>query len=335
MSAQVEEQFPSTNCRVLMNRWIESFLETIQAERSTSMNTCLGYERDLLRFAKFLEKKNLDFKTAGRQEIEEYLIGLTEAGLAPSTRSRHLSAIRQLFGFACEEGWRDDLPSRNLHHPKLGRKLPFCLSQRQVEQLLEAASSVGRTESDRVRNRCLLEMIYATGARVSEIAEMPISVVLGNPKMLLIRGKGGKERIVPLTEPARMSLVNWLSFRNKAAELNKSSKKPNSRFLFPSRGRLGHITRHQIYGVIKQAALSAGLDPVQITPHTMRHALATHLLENGADLRSIQVLLGHSDIATTEIYTHVADQKLVSLVLKHHPLSNQDVADQKTESKNN
>ncbi len=303
------------------DNWIEAFLEAAQAERSASENTCLAYGRDLRRFAAYLEKHGFDFRSAGRAEIESYLGTLAAAGMAPSSRSRHLSAIRRLFGFACEEGWREDLPTASLSNPKLRRRLPGVLTVGDVSLLLDAAKTLGNSEMERARNSCLMELFYATGARVTELAALPEAVVRGDPELLLIKGKGGKERLVPLARPATQALARWLMLRDRAEAAAQAAGRPPSRFLFPSRGRAGHITRHRIYGLIKQAAAAAGLDPGSVTPHVMRHALATHLLENGADLRSIQVLLGHSDIATTEIYTHVADQRLQKLVLDHHPLA--------------
>ena len=307
-----------------MNHWIETFIESVQAERSASVNTCLAYERDLIRFGQYLRTKDQDFQSANRQDFEDYLTDLATLGLSSATRSRHLSAIRQLYIFACEEGWRSDLPARNIHFPKEGRSLPEYITIDEIAKLLECAKMIGRTAADRLRNHCIIEILYATGLRVSELAELPVFEVRGIPDMLLIRGKGGKERIVPLTKPAQQAIKNWLPMREAALTKSKQLGNTKSRYLFPSRGRLGHITRHQIYGIIKQTAIAAGLDPKSLSPHTLRHALATHLLDNGADLRSIQVLLGHSDISTTEIYTHVAAQKLRSLVLKHHPLSNYD-----------
>ncbi len=304
-----------------MNHWIDAFLEAAQAERSASLNTCLAYQRDLRRFSGFLEEKGRNFKSAERPDIEAYLAALKAAGLSAPSRSRCLSAIRRLFAFACEEGWREDSPVRNIRNPKTGRRLPGVLTAEEVSRLLNAAKSLGKTDSDRARNSCLMELFYATGARVSELAELPASALRGDPQMLLIRGKGGKERMVPLTLPARSAAACWLRIRDETAGGSGQEGIPPSRYLFPSHGKTGHITRHRIYGLVKQAALAAGLDPGRVSPHTMRHALATHLLENGADLRSIQVLLGHSDISTVEIYTHVANQRLKSLVLEHHPLS--------------
>ena len=260
-----------------MDHWIDAFLEAAQAERSASVNTCLAYGRDLRRFSGFLRGQGKDFASAARADIENYLAELADGGLSPASRSRQLSAIRRLFAFACEEGWREDMPARHIQNPKQGRRLPGVLSAEEVSRLLDAAGKLGRTEADRLRNRCLFELFYATGARVSELAELPAAALRGRPQMLLIRGKGGKERMVPLTSPSQEAAENWLRIRDQAAGEGGTAGDRNSRYLFPSRGRCGHITRHQIYGLVKQAALAAGLDPARVSPHTMRHALATHL----------------------------------------------------------
>lgn len=297
-------------------QWIEAFLEAAEAERSASANTILAYSRDLRRFAEFLATAGKDLCTAERHDLEQYLQSLSEQGLAAATRGRHLSAIRRFFAFACEEGWRRDIPTRSVPNPKIKRRLPQILSIGEIERMLDASGSFGRTESEFARNRCLMELFYATGARVSELAALPVAAARGNPEMLIIRGKGGKERFVPLSPTARKALSSWLTVRGQ--EVAKSG---GSRYLFPSRGKSGHLTRNHIYGIVKAIAAAACIDPDRVTPHVIRHALATHLLENGADLRSIQVLLGHSDIATTEIYTHVADRRLQEIVLTHHPLA--------------
>ena len=181
---------------------------------------------------------------------------------------------------------------------------------------------MGRTEADRQRNICLMELLYATGMRVSELVSLPVSATRGDPRMLLILGKGGKERMVPLSDPARAALKNWLETRDAAEDLAKREKgeKPSA-YLFPSRGKTGHFTRIRFYQLIKDIAVRAGVSPSKVTPHTLRHAFATHLLAHGADLRAIQTLLGHADLSTTEIYTHVLDERLRELVLTHHPLA--------------
>ena len=203
-----------------------------------------------------------------------------------------------------------------LKGPGRAKRLPKTLSVDEVLALAEAARTHGRAQ-DRLRNTCLIELLYATGMRVSELVTLPVSSARGDPEMLLVRGKGGKERLVPLSPPARTALAAWLA----EWDARSADQRPPPRFLFPSRAKAGHMTRHRFHGLIKELALAAGLDPARVTPHTMRHAFATHLLEGGADLRAIQILLGHADVATTEIYTHVVDERLTELVMTHHPLA--------------
>jgi integrase/recombinase XerD len=241
--------------------------------------------------------------------------------LAKSTRARRLSSIKQIYRFAFEEGWREDNPAIQIAGPGLDKRLPKTLTVEEVDRLLEAARTMGR---DRLRNTCLMELLYATGMRVTELVSLPVSAARGDPRVLLILGKGGKERIVPLSPPAREALVAWLPVRDAADDLAKSKGKSASKFLFPSRGAAGFLTRHRFYLLIKELAVSGGVMPSKVTPHTLRHAFATHLLAGGADLRSIQAMLGHADVATTEIYTHVLDARLAELVLEHHPLTRVD-----------
>ena len=243
------------------------------------------------------------------------------SGLAKATRARRLSALKQLYRFAFDEGWRDDNPAIQIKGPGRDQRLPKTLTVEEVDALLGATRAAGRTPNDRLRNTCLMELLYATGMRVSELVALPVAAARGDPRMLLIRGKGDKERMVPLSPPAREALAAWLEARDAAEEANRAKGSTASRFLFPSRGKAGHLTRHRFYLLIKEIAVAAGVSPAKVTPHTLRHAFATHLLAGGADLRSIQTLLGHADVATTEIYTHVLDERLSELVLEHHPLA--------------
>jgi len=301
--------------------WIETFLEAIQAERDAADNTILAYARDLREFESHLGKTGDNFKTATRKNVEDYIVALETRGMAAATRARHLSAVRQLFRFAFEEGWRPDDPSAQIKGPRKKRHLPKTLSEADVERMLETATNTGRNVADRLRNTCLMQLLYATGMRVTELVSLPVAAVRGNPEMLFVKGKGGKERMVPLSSPAKMATAAYLVNLDKRAGLATIKGIPPSKFLFPSNGKSGHLTRIRFYTLIKEIALNAGLDPAMVTPHTLRHAFATHLLANGADLRVIQMLLGHADIATTEIYTHVLDEKLKSLVLEHHPMA--------------
>ncbi len=306
-------------------RWISTFLEAQAAELDASENTLLAYGRDLKGFAEFADDKGLDFADVSRADIEAFMVDCDTMGLAQSTRARRLSAIKQLYRFAYEEGWRPDNPAIKIKGPGRSKSLPKILSEDQVEALLTTARNHGRSPLDKLRNTCLMELLYATGMRVSELVTLPASAARGDPHMLLVKGKGGKERMVPLSPPARDALTAWLEARDAAEDETraKTGIKPSS-FLFPSSGKSGHLTRHRFYGLIKEIAVAAGVSPDAVTPHRLRHAFATHLLAHGADLRSIQTLLGHADISTTEIYTHVLEERLKDLVLTHHPLADTD-----------
>lgn len=305
-------------------RWISTFLEAQAAELDAAQNTLLAYGRDLKDFTEFLEKRNEAPSTASREDIEAWLVDCEAQGLAVSTRARRLSAVKGLYRFAFEEGWREDNPALRIAGPGKPKRLPKTLSEDEVTRLLDAARSHGRTEADRVRNACLMELLYATGMRVSELVELPVAATRGDPRMLLVRGKGGKERLVPLSTPARETLRQWLKIRDELEEKAKEKGIKPSRYLFPSSGAGGHLTRHRFHGLIKEIAVAAGMSPEAVTPHRLRHAFATHLLAHGADLRAIQTLLGHADVSTTEIYTHVLDERLKALVLTRHPLADKD-----------
>ncbi|MEO1919553.1 MAG: site-specific tyrosine recombinase XerD [Paracoccaceae bacterium] len=300
-----------------MHHWLPVFLEAMQAEQDAALNTLSAYARDLKGFTAFLERKKKTPESAVRNDIEAYLIELESIGLAKSTRARRLSSIRQLFRFAFTEGWRNDDPAAQIRGPKRGRYLPTSLSEADVGRMLEKVQDYGKNPLEKLRNVCLMEVLYATGLRVTELVSLPVSAARGDPRMILVRGKGGQERMVPLSPPARAALVQWLVVRD--ATLKQKNK--TSAFLFPSRGKKGHITREAFFLFIKALAADSGLDPTHVSPHTLRHAFATHLLANGADLLSIQTLLGHADVSTTEIYTHVLEERLKDLVLNKHPLA--------------
>lgn len=303
------------------HRWISAYLDAAAAEQGAATNTQLAYGRDLRDVSDWLGNQGRDFQSAERETLEGYLVFCDAQGLAKSTRARRLSAIKQLYRFAFEEGWREDNPAIQIAGPGRDKRLPQTLSENEVERLLDAARTHGTRVNDKLRNTCLMELLYATGMRVTELVSLPVAAVRGDPRMILIAGKGGKERLVPLSPPAREALTAWLTTRDKAEELHRIKGKPISRYLFPSRGKSEHLTRHRFYTLIKELAVEAGVSPDKVTPHTLRHAFATHLLANGADLRAIQTLLGHADLATTEIYTHVLEERLRSLVLEHHPLA--------------
>jgi len=300
---------------------ISSFLEAMRAERGAAENTIQAYARDLLDYSGFLTSRNRDVDTAGRAEIEAYLAGLDDQGMAASTRARRLSALRQLHRFLYEEGLRPDDPAQRMIGPRRGRKLPNTLTEAEVDALLDAARApVGDAGPD-LRLICLMEVLYATGMRVSELVALPVGAVRGDPRMVLVKGKGGRERMSPLSPPARDALVGWLELRDTIEDEKRQAGGTVSPFLFPARGKAGHLSRIRFYQIIKDLSAKAGLDPKKVSPHTMRHAFATHLLANGADLRSIQQLLGHADVSTTEIYTHVQEERLKQLVFQKHPLA--------------
>lgn len=302
-------------------QWISTFLDAQAAELGAARNTLLAYGRDLRNLAHWMAGHGLNFSRMQQGDVESYLISCDAEGLSRATRARRLSAVKQIYRFAFEEGWREDNPALQIKGPGRAKSLPKTLEIAEVDLLLQAARVTGRTEADRLRNTCLMELLYATGMRVSELVSLPVSAARGDPNMLLILGKGGKERMVPLSPPARAALAVWLSTRDGIEDKRETEGHKPSRFLFPSRSKDGHLTRHRFYLLIKELAVAGGVSPEKVTPHTLRHAFATHLLANGADLRAIQALLGHADIATTEIYTHVLDARLAELVHQHHPLA--------------
>ncbi|QHQ35194.1 tyrosine recombinase [Algicella marina] len=305
--------------------WIQPFLEALRAERDAADNTLINYAHDLEHFMAHIAGLGLKAETLARKDIEQYLINLENEGLKPATRARRLSSIKGLYHFAFSEGWRGDNPAALIRAPKTARKLPATLSENDVDRLLEAAGSTGRTLEENTRNACLFEILYATGLRVTELVSLPVAAVRGDPSMILIRGKGGRERMVPLSDPARDALANWLLLRDREEEAARKKRgTAPSLWLFPTRSKAGHLTRVQFHGLVKSVAATAGLKPEDVSPHTLRHAFATHLLANGADLRAIQTLLGHASVATTEIYTHVLEERLKALVLEKHPLAKDD-----------
>ena len=285
----------------------------LAAERGAAANTIEAYRRDLADFAAHLARHGAPLATADGDAVRGYIQGLGAAGLATATTARKLSSLRQFYGFLAAEGMRDDDPTAAIDSPARGRPLPKTLSEDEVEALFVAAR--GHQGPAALRLTALLEILYATGVRVSELVGLPCSALTSDGTFLLVAGKGGKERLVPLSDPARAALEAWLAWRATAAE------GPGPRWLFPSRSQAGHLTRQRFAQMLKALAAEAGLDPRKVSPHVMRHAFASHLLAHGADLRSVQRLLGHADISTTEIYTHVLEDRLRRLVGDHHPLA--------------
>lgn len=305
----------------MSERWISTFLDAQAAEANAARNTLLAYGRDLKDFLDWSARRGLGLESMPKSAVEDYLVSCEAEGLSKATRARRLSAIRQLFRFAHDEGWRSDNPALRISGPGASQRLPKTLSHDEVDRLLDASRTKGRTLGERLRNTTLMELLYATGMRVSELVGLPVSAARGDPKMILVRGKGDKERLVPLSTPTRAALCAWLAWRDaEDVRLHALGHRP-SKALFPGGGADGHLTRQHFYLVIKDIAVLAGVDPTRVTPHTLRHAFATHLLAGGADLRVIQTLLGHADVATTEVYTHVLEDQLKSLVLTHHPLA--------------
>ncbi len=299
-------------------RWKDLLLDAIAAERGASLNTLAAYASDLGDFGRYLQGEGQSLASASRADIENYLLAMSRRGYSRATRSRRLSAIRNLYRFAFAEGMREDDPAAGVQAAAARRRLPGTLSVEDAGRLMDAARAEARTgEPSRIRLYCLLELAYACGLRATELVSLTEEAVRGDPRVLLIRGKGGRERMVPLSEPAREALRRWLAVRDP-----EDSGTAASRFLFPSRrSRSGHFGRVQLFREIKRMARAAGLDAQTVSPHTLRHAFATHLLQNGVDLVSLQRLLGHSDLSTTEIYTHVMSERLRELVFERHPLA--------------
>ncbi|HEY5237484.1 MAG TPA: site-specific tyrosine recombinase XerD [Rhizomicrobium sp.] len=295
---------------------IEAFLDMMSAERGASRNTLSAYRRDLLDFAGSLKGRGL--VPAARDDVKKYLQSLSASGMAGSSQSRKLSALRQFFAFAYREGMRTDDPTENIDAPRRERPLPKILSQADIKKLIAAAhKDKGKTPEGK-RLIAIVEILYAAGLRVSELVTLPVASAR-NDKMIFVRGKGQKERMAPLNAPAHEAIRNYLDVR---AEFLPQGKEQGvaARFLFPSRSAEGHLTRRRCHQMLKALALKAGIDPEKLSPHVLRHAFATHLVEGGADLRSVQALLGHADIATTQIYTHVAHDRLEAMVKSAHPL---------------
>jgi integrase/recombinase XerD len=294
---------------------IERFLEMLSAERNAAANTRAAYKRDLEDAAKFMAARPTALGDAATADLSAYLAALDRKGISARSSARRLSALRQFFKFLVAEQLRNDDPSAAIDGPKLGRPLPRLLGEEEMARLIEVCAALDGPSGARLK--ALVELSYASGLRVSELVGMPLATVLREQPVLIVRGKGSKARMVPLTAPARAALTAYLEHRT--AFLPKGAK--NSPHLFPSRGKQGHLTRQRFGQLLKDLALKAQLDPVRISPHVLRHAFATHLLDHGADLRSLQKMLGHADIATTQIYTHVAGRRLADLVEAHHPLA--------------
>ncbi len=336
-------------------RHVEAFLEMLAAEHGAAANTIESYRRDLADFAAFAAKRDVRPEDADSRSLRDYLARLAQAGMSASTSARRLSALRRFFRFLHGEGVRSDDPTTALEGPRTMRPLPKYLNEAEVEKLLAAARAWKGAEGARLL--ALLEVLYATGLRVSELVALPLSALPREGRMLIVRGKGGKERMVPLSEPAEAALAAWRAVREQfiparpgrgasidnargdspartamanvkarvkakaKAKARSLSSGRDSPWLFPSRGASGHLTRARFQQLLKELAAAAGVPPRRVSPHVLRHSFASHMLAHGADLRALQQMLGHADIATTQIYTHVLEDRLKALVAASHPLA--------------
>src|SRR5215813_5476845 len=302
--------------------WTALYLDMLAAERGAGRNTLEAYTRDLDDLADHLADKGTTIAAATTADLRDYLGALARRSFKASSVARRLSAIRQLYRFLYAEGHRREDPAAVIEGPKRGRPLPKVLSIGEVDRLLATAhggaGDAARSEGERLRGlrlACLLEVLYATGLRVSELIALPAAAARRDERMLVVRGKGGKERLVPLNDAAKRAMRDYLG---RLAELDRAT---GSKWLFPSFGESGHLTRQHAARELKALASAAGISAERVSPHVLRHAFASHLLQNGADLRIVQTLLGHADISTTQIYTHVLDERLKSLVRDLHPLA--------------
>ncbi len=306
---------------------IGAYLEMLASERGAAENTLDAYRRDLDALSAFLAARGVSCRSATRADLAAYMQQLGRDGLSPASRARRLSAVRQFYKFLEAEGLIADDPAAGAKAPRMARPLPKTLSVAEVDRLLDTARAAtaglkGRELVRAARFHALVEILYATGMRVSELVALPRSVLAGDPRVFTIRGKGGRERLVPLNAAARAALDRYLALGSDPE--GGLSPMLATKWLFPSRGAAGHITRQRFAQDLKACALAADLDPERVSPHVLRHAFASHLLDRGADLRTVQQLLGHADISTTEIYTHVLEERLKRIVFDYHPLAKRD-----------
>lgn len=290
------------------------FLEMMAVERNAAPSTLKNYGRDLLRFAGFAGRRGESLESAGPDDIAAWLAALEAEGLAASTAALKVSALRQFYQFLYAEGARGDNPTAVIDRPRTKRPLPKILSVDETRRLVEAAARGGGAKG--VRLRAMIETLYAAGLRVSELVALPLSAFRRGQPYLIVNGKGGKERLAPLGRAAIEALEDYLGVRGRFLEEGSASP-----WLFPSRGKTGHVTAARFAQMLKDLAVAAGIEPSRVSPHVLRHAFATHLLDGGADLRAVQQMLGHADITTTQIYTHVAQDRLKDLVFTKHPLA--------------
>ena len=301
-------------------RHLESFLEMLAAERGAAPNTLAAYRADLMDFAAFARRAGVEaFAAAAPDTLRDYLRSLSDAGLSPRTAARRLSTLRQFFGFLGREGLRADDPTPLLDSPRLPPTLPKPLAEPEVAALIAGAARLPGHRGPLAV--AALELLYSAGLRATELVTLPAAALREDEPMIAVRGKGGRERLVPISARAREAALAARAARTAAATAKTGRAPPPLRWLFPARGASGHMTRQGLGLLLKDAALEAGLDPERVSPHVLRHSFASHLLGHGADLRSLQLLLGHADIATTQIYTKVLEERLRALVEAHHPLA--------------
>ena len=318
MSPRATQPQDNRNAGKARERWVARFLDMMSVEQGASGNTLDAYRRDLMNFAAFVRGRRRAPEDATTQHIEGYLRDLSGRGMAATTQARQLSAIRRFFRFLIDEDVRKDDPVATIDAPSVGRSLPKYLSEDDVDRLLTAVHAWPGDEG--VRFTALMEILYASGLRVSELVGLPLSALTGDGRMLIVRGKGDKERMVPLSEPAMAAIESYRSVRNRFMPKGRTAHVAEP-FMFPSRGKEGHLTRARFGQLLKELAISAGLDHRRVSPHVLRHSFASHMLAHGADLRSLQQMLGHADISTTQIYTHVLEERLRALVETAHPLA--------------
>ena len=298
--------------------WAEAFLEMMAVERAAAKNTLIAYARDLADASAFLTGRGRDLADASAEDVEAYFTALGARGLSPATASRRRAAVRQFYRFVLGEAWRADDPSRRVEAPRKGRALPKVLSRDEVDRLIAAAAAKDGAPdgAGALRLACMVELAYASGLRISELTGLTLAALARDPAYLIVRGKGGKERLAPLNDAARTAVKAYLAIRPGFLPKGDTANP----WLFASRGKAGRLTPRRFAQLLDQAAADAGIDPARVSPHVLRHAFATHLLEGGADLRVVQTLLGHADISTTQIYTHVAEERLREVVQTRHPL---------------
>jgi integrase/recombinase XerD len=295
--------------------WIEAFLEMMAVERASAKNTLTAYGKDLADAQAFLGARKSSLAEASAEQVEAYFNALSDRGLSPATAARRRAAVRQFYRFVLGEGWRSDDPSRRVEAPKKGRPLPKVLSRDEVDRIIAAAAA--RDGGQGLRLGCMVELAYASGLRISELTALPLAILARDPAYLIVKGKGGKERLAPLNDAARSAVKAYLEIRKTFLPKGDAANP----WLFPSHGKSGRLTPRRFAQLLDEAAADAGVDPARVSPHVLRHAFATHLLEGGADLRVVQTLLGHADISTTQIYTHVAGERLREVVETKHPLA--------------